>query len=404
MSNRTTAKIVELKTETDKYYEKVWKQVEDMGYINPSKDVEDPRSIRWTELVQVEGLEVEIVKGWDMSSFAPRSEKYYSDFQSRVNGEDDPHKWYTAFYKYEEPRKRILLGTELESLVYFAIGNERGRGHEYAINEKGFKSKCDWVKFKFPEGTPTWKIRKFANKLARIGNEEVDGTRPENKEEDLPHQLVRNFEYACEENPQILSWTLEKKKNWGRNWLITESGTIYAREEYRSFVGNVLNKAFSADRSQPLPSANTEGMRKNLWKEFFPVDDWNTMNQTQVHPGVDDSPVMLVMSAHPQAFENQMYQVWKRSGGTSRDVWLITRIGKSMDSNISSVRSVDHGRQKFIQEILEHNTSELLCRTSFPKIQKVVFEKQLSSEESFAIAYEWHPQQKRFVDKLSSSS
>ena len=400
MSNKSTAEIIELKTKTDEYYERMWQLVEDMGYINPSKDDEDPRSKQWTKLVQEYQLEIEVVEGWDMSNFAPRSAKYYSDFQSRVHGEDDPEKWYLAFYKYEEPRKRILVGTELEQYTYFSIGNERGRGHEYAVNEKGYESKCDFVKFNFPKDTPTWKILKFANKLARLGNIEVDGTRVENKEEDIPHQLMRNFGYACKENPQRKTWSLEKKRQWGKEWIIKEVDKRYEREEYKSFLGNVLNKAFSSDRSQPIASAVTEGPRNKLWKQFFPEDEWSTMLTRQVTVGENESPVMLVAAAHSQAFQNIMFQIWKRSGGTSRNIWLITRAGQTMDSNITSVKSVEQSRAKFLEQIKEWNTDELLCNTSFPKVQKIVFEKQLTSEDNHAIAKEWHPQQKRFVDKI----
>ena len=400
MGNPATAEIVELKTRTDEYYKRAWQLVEDMGYINPSKDLEDKRSIELTKLIQSERLEVQVVKGWDMSNFAPRTAKYYSDFQSRVDGEGDPHKWYYSFYKYEEPRKRIIFGTEINKLVYLSVGNERGRGHEFAINQMGCESKCDLVLFKHPEGTPLWKILKFANKLARRGNLEIDGTRPENKEDDLPHQLQRNFFYACQENPQRSGWTLAKKKQWGKNWIINEVDRRYEREEYKSFLGNVLNKAFSSDRSQPIPSADTEGKRKKLWKKFFPEDEWTTMVTAQVKPGVSEYPVMMRMPTHWQNFESQMYQTWKKSGGESIDVWLIARVGQTMESNISSVKSANDGRQTFIDAIQEYNRNKLLRDTLFPVIHKIVFEKQLSSEDNYAIAKEWHPQQKRFVDKI----
>ena len=89
MGNPATAEIVELKTRTDEYYKRAWQRVEDMGYINPSKDIEDKRSIELTKFIQSERLEVQVLEGWNMSNFAPRTAKYYSDFQSRVDGEDE---------------------------------------------------------------------------------------------------------------------------------------------------------------------------------------------------------------------------------------------------------------------------------------------------------------------------
>ena len=124
------------------------------------------------------------------------------------------------------------------------------------------------------------------------------------------------------------------------------------------------------------------------------------MTSGRITAGENESPVMLVNSTHTQAFENIMFQIWKKSGGTGRNIWLITRAGQSMDANITSVKSVEHSRAKFLEQIKEWNTNELLCNTSFPKVQKVVFEKQLASEDNHAIAKEWHPQQKRFVDKF----
>jgi hypothetical protein len=392
-STKTKLKVIDNVSMSDEAYERLRSRIRELGYNDPVNDTDERQQRVFQKLVDL-NMDLEIVTKHDLKNLGAHDHEYFKFFQTRAKSEEGVEEYFQQFYLHKKRLKRIIFGMILDDgkpegpKLFIFLGNKRVRAHKMGI-AKGHKSLCDVVIVDREDMTTLDKIV-LAHKLARMGNLRVDSVRDEIPSADYPLQLESAYQLKCLVDPTALSWTEEEKIKWGKEWMIKEHPD-YAHECKKSTLSNIVNVAFSGHRGQSQELPSQADINKH-WQSFWPNDTWDPENSDKVW--------QFVLATGRKLGAALTLGKWaKREKFTTvrKSARIVARCGAAIDSKVTDRTAVEKDRKAWLTRAAEYNTNVNHIGAGYPRVDKVMFEQQISGGK--LEAYEWNLQNEEFDKK-----
>lgn len=361
---------------------------------DPVTDTDCRQTEIWN-LAEKMGLDVQLHMNYDFkNNLCDRSDKYYQMAQTRVKSEDADkiNNLFQRFYMAKEKQKRPSLGVILNGKLYVGSGNHRAFTHKWA-QKAGHDSIGSVLIF---GNNVDEKIRmKFLLEMGTISNKDTGDQTTEETMLDIAHQVKNYFNYLCYNEKGYSSYTEAQCIEWAEEWLKANKAK-YHPDGMKSVRKKIANIAFSSNISQSIPLPD-EDEHPIIWGKFFPNDTWHPSSQTSV--------IQKVQSSNKQNLQKNLFLNWKHQDFTKTRVpkrmWLLARVGSTIDASITSLESVQQGREEMIAFLTEENTNKNMQNSSFPIYDKIVFVRQVQGLEEEA--YIWNVSGKCFIKVLETT-
>lgn len=387
------AETIHLPLATD-YYEAVRERITKLGYNDPKRDSDIRQREVW-QYIEDNQIRVDIIKSFDfITNLAPREEPLYESFQTRENCEDSDRVnfLYNQFYGENPQRQeRIIMGWQLQHF-FPSLGNKRSRAHLKGQEEKELPESIAHV-LALGAGLTQEEKQYHGFQIAEISNHDAgDGTEPETTA-DIVSQLrtARMLEIRC--TPSLSKQNNEEIKEWAKTWVLAKK-PIYQNDGYPAVVGDIVARAFNSDRKDaiPMPEDNTIG---ETWAEYYPDEAFDPSNT--------EAEVVMRKSkaAERQTLERLLLKrtlLRKEKTDLRETYWLAARVGSDKRS-VTSLSSVTEKRQEIITFLTEWNTNDYYAGCAFPKVERIMFVKQLKGESDVSEMYVWNPVKREFTKK-----
>jgi len=384
------------------YYTSKFQAITDLGYNDPNTDT-DERQVRIARILRQENFDLDIKIGYDCADLGHRESEYYEFFQTRAPGEQELEQMYEDFYILEKRKKRIPMGMYVEGELFIFSGNRRMRTHEYALTkidektgEQMHESRCDVLVIDKPDLSTNDKLN-LAHRLARLANKQEDSVRDEKPSEDYPYQLLTAYRLHCQKYPEASKWSSEQKDDWGKKWIIKNISEDYDHESRSSVLSSIVNSAFGMNgRGVSLPMPDDDTIRAK-WKEFFGRSaTWNLTSQ---------KVTMLKLPSRPDFIRQTLYNEWKQRltpSAQRKSCYLVIRAGNRLNSEISSLKTVEMARKTALKAIADYNKNPNHGFAGFHIIRRVMLVKQMNLDDY--VAYEWDEDTEEFYQKEKPSN
>jgi hypothetical protein len=327
-----------------------------------------------------------------LEELAKRSSDWYQFVQTRGSGEGDSSgikEFYHRFYSLGERLEKIIIAFYIDGKIYVVSGNKRVRAHELAIKE-GKASLCDIILITPPESQEYAQTALDAQNVATLSNQEdIKARRPE-ADIDIEHQLRNRFELLKVVEPEMKTWSEERKITWGKSYVKSRGG-LWADPSRKSRVSTIANAAFASHRGISIPFPSNDDLGEN-WQGFFPNDIFEE--------GSDEDEIRCVATNADISGNLKLtrMRLWETSTYSGRqEMWLILRCGTTKDSSITSIKTLTNQRNIALDKLREDNLKAKWIDSKLPLTTKVVFVKQIADTADEAMAYEWHKQKKDFL-------
>jgi len=365
---------------TDKgYYVAVQQMIQNLGYNDPQSDQGDIRQGEVWQLLVDGNYTMDIIQDYDCANLMSHANPYFEYFQTRHDCEPDTKELYEDFYVRGEKQERMPMGMKIDGEVAILVGNRRMRAHEMGIN-KGHASRCD-VLIVGRQGLTIKEKLVLAHKLARIANRQMHGVRDE-KMEDYSFQLTTSYKLECGVNPGARSWTEDEKKEFGHKWLIREVPHL-AHQSKTRVRGEIVNTAFASHRGQSLPWPKDAEIDKNF-ESFWPGDVWSDKS---------GEVKKFYCSTRPDKITEKLRDHWTRRPvftAVRSHAWYILRVGKQINTVITSTETVEKGRIQALKSLTMHNTNVNMVGAGMTMTARIMFVSQLGSGLDDYEAHEWN--------------
>lgn len=375
------------------YYEAVRERIVKLGYNDPKKDSDIRQRQDW-QYIEDNKLTCDIAKNFDfINNLAPREDPRYEIFQTRENCEDTARVnfLYNQFYTAHKRQERIIIGWQLDTF-FPSSGNKRSRAHMKGQKEKNLEESLGHVLVLGGDLSEEEKERHgFA--IAEISNHDAgDGTEPETTA-DIVSQLRTARMLALRVDSSLLEQDDEEVKGWGKDWVLRKK-PVYVGGEMSAVVGDLVARAFNSDRKDPIPMPEDNAVATS-WAAFYPDEPFDPSNK--------EADVIMRTS---KAGEKQsltrllLMRILERKEKTDlrESYWLAVRVGSDRKS-VTSLSSVAEKRKEIIDFLSEWSNNEYKKACGFPKVERVMFVKQLKGDSDVAEMYVWNPVQKCFTKK-----
>jgi hypothetical protein len=380
------------------YYETVRERIVKLGYNDPKKD-SDIRQRQVWQYIEDNELEADIVKNFDfITNLAPREDPRYETFQTRENCEDTTRVnfLYNQFYGTNKRHERIIMGWQLD-MFFPSSGNKRSRAHLKGQKEKNLEESLGHILVLGGDLSEEEKER-HGFEIAEISNHDAgDGTEPETTA-DIVSQLRTARILALRIDPFLIEQDDDEVKEWGKDWVLRKK-PVYAGEEMAPVVGDLVARAFNSDRKDPIPMPEDNVVAAS-WAAFYPDEPFDPSNK--------EADVIMRTS---KAGEKQsltrllLTRILERKEKTDlrESYWLAIRVGSDRRS-VTSLSSVVEKRTEIIDFLSEWDNNEYKKACGFPKVERVMFVKQLKGDSDVTEMYVWNPVQRCFTKKKKVSN
>lgn len=386
------AETIHLPLPTD-YYEIMRERITKLGYNDPKKDSDSRQREVW-KYIEDNEIKVDIVKDFDfITNLAPREHPFYEFFQTRENCEDlkRVNFLYDQFYGEDEQKQlRIIMGWQLENF-FPSLGNKRSRAHSKGQKEKELSQSKAHV-LVLGAGLTEEDKKYHGFQIAEISNHETGFDPEEESTADIVSQLRTARTLEIGRDPSLSKQNTEEIKQWGKDW-ISSKKPAYRTADMAHVVGDMVARAFSDDRKDPIPMPEADVVA-DTWKQFYPDEPYDPSN-------TEAEVIMRTSSAaEKQSLQRLLLnRVLDREESTDarETYWLAARVGSDRKS-VTSLSSVIQKRKEIIDFLTEWNTNDYYVQQcAFPKVERIMFLKQLKGDSDVAEMYVWSPVNKSFT-------
>ena len=248
------------------------------------------------------------------------------------------------------------------------------------LSGKEMESLQPAIVIKFPSETPLVDVLDAALEAASKSNTNQSSDVEPEEEGDVVQQLRTKYRTLMMRNPKI-----EKEECVPVLYEMLMDKPDYDKPEQASYRTRLINTALQLGHSEPTPSPTPDEVDEQ-WKGFFGVD-FNLGNTTNVDKLCD--------TGYQADIERSLYLSWKNAPDQRKDAWIVARIGKAL----TSISSVDKGREKMLNYFADMNTNPKRVKGNHQLITRVMFQKQLTDKNNKCIAFEWCPDSAQFIEK-----
>jgi|TARA_B100000085_G_scaffold176638_1_gene160957 hypothetical protein len=387
------AETIHLPLPTD-YYEIMRERITKLGYNDPKKDSDIRQREVW-QYIEDNQIRVDIVKNFDfVTNLADREDPLYEIFQTRENCEDSERvDWLHSQFYGQNPQKqlRIIMGWVLQDF-FPSLGNKRSRAHlkGQKINQLSeSKAAVLVLGADLTDEEKHW----HGFQIAEISNHDAgDGTEPETTA-DIVSQLRTARMLEARRDSSLTKQSEEEIKAWAKDWVLKKK-PIYQNDGYPAVVGDIVARAFNSDRKDAIPMPEDDKIGET-WAEYYPDEAFDPSNT--------EAEVIMRKS---QATEKQTLErlllnrvlLRKEKTDLRETYWIAARVGSNKRS-VTSLSSVTDKRQEIIDFLTEWNTNDYYAGCAFPKVERIMFVKQLKGESDVSEMYVWSPVNREFAKK-----
>lgn len=377
----------------DDYYEAIRERICKLGYNDPKRDTDHRQRQVW-EYIEKNQISIDIYKDYDFTgNLAPREDPLYENFQTRENCEDGRRVdyLYNEFYVRCAPQKRIIMGWWLGNF-FPSLGNKRARAHLKGQKEQNRSESLGHVLVlgkNLSDEDKKW----HGFNIAEISNHD-DGDSPEPESTaDIVSQLCVMRQLVESRDSNLIHQSEEEKIEWGKKW-IKDTKPMYRGDEMSSVRGDIVLRAFGEDRKDSIPMPENSEI-SSAWVSFYRDEPFDEENK-------DADVTMMVVKGHdPQTIRIRITESWfkrEKHSEARESMWLVIRCGKGR-KNVTSLKSLKKARNACLDFLTTWNQNENLCDSGMPKIERVMFVKQLKGASDEAEMHVWNSVQKHFNKK-----
>jgi hypothetical protein len=357
-----------------------------LGYNNPAKDTDLRQRKIWEYIIEHD-LTVAIHPEYDFkSNLAGHDSPRYEKTQTRENCEDDDRvEWlYNEIYTRSQRQKRVVMGWTFDDdgKMYPSSGNKRSRCHVMGqIRGNLSKSIGAFLEIggELTDAQKEW----HAFHISELSNHD-DGEAPEPESgADIVSQLAVAHDLYVQNGIIDADMSPEKNVEWASQWILEHKPT-YIGDNMKSTRTDMAKKAFSPDRSDPIPLPDNNRIN-HQWLGFFPGEAFDPTNQEV------DVQMLTIKGHHKQTWRLRVTDRWfarEEFTHAREDYWLVVRCGEGQ-KDVTSLSSLEKMRETCLAAMTAWNKSENYKKAGMPRIERVMFVKQLKGSTDKYIAYQW---------------
>tara|TARA_R110000822_G_scaffold71557_1_gene172470 strand:+ start:111 stop:1574 length:1464 start_codon:yes stop_codon:yes gene_type:complete len=363
--------------------------IQEHNYVDPKYDPADERNQEGWEYLMDHKIQIEFHHNFNYSLMGSHTSPWYRFAQSRQGSENinDILEKYNNFYLEGTAMKRLPIGCIIDGKLFVGFGNHRARAHQLAI-EKGYASNGGVLIV--GSDLSDWEKAKILSDLAAMSNKRTDDEVQSEKNTDITHQVKTAFELECLKNSKAQKWTEDKKIVWGKKWVLDKKPSCRG-DRKKHLVGDIVNRAFSSDRGNSLPFPSPKEINSQ-WQQAWPNDHWKGDKEKKIK--------QLECCTHPQHWQLALFREWnddKPFNQINSKVWLTVRVGKKLDTEVTSQSRLDEDRKSFLKAVTQWNKKDKINKAGFGIVEKIQFVQQMNNDKG--TAYQWNFQTETF-DKV----
>jgi hypothetical protein len=347
--------------------------IQEHNYVDPKYDPADERNQEAWEYLMDRKIQIEFHHNFDYSLVGSHTSPWYRFAQSRQGSENknDILEKYNNFYLEGKPMKRLPIGCIIDGKLFVGFGNHRARAHQLAI-EKGYASNGGVLIV----GSDLSDLEKaeILSDLAAMSNKRTDDEVQIEKPLDITHQVKTAFELECLKNSKAQKWTEDKKIVWARKWVWNKKES-YREDRKKHLLGDIVNRAFSSDRGNSLPFPSPKEINSQ-WQQLWPNDHWKGDKEKKIK--------QLECCTHPQHWKLALFREWdddKPFNQINSKVWLAVRVGKKLDTEVTSQSRLDEDRKSFLKAVSQWNKKDKIKKAGFGIVEKIRFVQQMNNDK-----------------------
>lgn len=374
----------------DSALHKITAEISDAGYYAPATDGLDLRSVQaWDILKETElPIFVRYESEFNYTRMASLQHSWISYFQPRDN---------TKIQQRIDDNIAKFYGDSAEQLLRLPIVFTR---HEVALSPFGngraytFKYKEDVRPAVVVDCNKLTEIefKDLGFQIATVSNRKNEHSTDEEKSEDFVQQLVTLKTLEIEKDPKKTKWTNEQ---WKKSFEIYLQGIYDMKGKNRKRCrSKIINMALKDGRENSLPFPSTSEI-ETTYQKYYPDCSWNPEDRAglfQIEYSTCFSGLRAVIEI--------MWLNSDKPDAARKPTWLALRSGSSQAVSVTSSLRVSSDRKKTLEDLrTKYNNSEHMKFAGKPKIERVLFVKQLDTKEDVEEMWEWDIQKENFFLK-----